>query len=204
MRGSEQQYHLTAGDIAGFMDADLSPAERARIEAHLEGCPDCREELAAVSEMAHSAPQPVPAPHSRRPVRKWLPLTIGIALAASLAAFLLLRPIQLEPFRGHEQLRAPDLGEGRARLGIVSPRPDSPTTAAGLRFVWKGSAAGLYRISVLTESGEPVWTADTQDTVMVLPAAVVLIPGRNYFWQVEGIADGIVSSTGYQTLRVRP
>ena len=204
MRGIAQQDHLTAGDIAGFLDADLTPADRLRVEAHLDTCTECRGELAAVSGLAHAAPQVAPVPDHRRPVRKWLPLTIGIALAASLAAFLLLRPAQLGPFRSPEQVRAPNLGEGRASLEIVAPGPDSVVASAALRFVWKGSAASFYRISVLTESGEPVWTADTQDTVMVLPATVVLVPGRHYFWQVEGIADGIVSSTGYQTLRVRP
>jgi len=203
MGGTEQQYHLTAGEIAGFLDADLAPAERFRIEAHLDECAECRDELAAVSGLAHSAPRPALALR-RRLVRRWLPFAIGSALAASLAAFLLLRPAHVGPFQSREKLRAPDVREGRAHLETISPRPDSAITASRIGFRWKGSAAVLYRITVLTERGEPVWTADTQDTVIALPGTIALVPGRTYFWQVEGIADGIVSSTGYQTLRVRP
>ena len=37
--------------IDPYLDDDLAPGEAARVEAHLEGCPDCRSELAAARRL---------------------------------------------------------------------------------------------------------------------------------------------------------
>jgi hypothetical protein len=83
----------------------------------------------------------------------------------------------------------------------VSPADDSTATAP-LVFTWRAATADVYRISVLAEAGDPVWTAETNDTTIALPDSISLQPGRAYFWSVEGIANGIVASTGVHRLQV--
>lgn len=198
--------HLTAGEIAGYLDRDLAEADRHRVEHHLEACAECRGELTAVARLADShapAPsiRPLPTP---RPARRQLPLALAGALAAGLAALFLIRPGIVGNAPRREPVRAPDFGEGRARLEIVSPSPDSIVAANRLALTWHSSQASLYRVTVLSESADPLYTADTRDTSIALPDSITLLPGRTYFWRVEGIANGIVSSTGATRLRVRP
>ena len=84
----------------------LGPDERAAFEAHLEGCPDCREELATLAPLARLLPLadpdrlcPAPAPpprladqvasavaHERRVRRRRRGFRGGLALAGGLAA----------------------------------------------------------------------------------------------------------------------
>ncbi len=206
--GMNSTDHLTAGEIAGNLDRALSETDRVRIESHLEACAECRAEWLAAARLADSYAAPARStdlpPGLRLPARRWLPLALGGALAAGLAALLLFRPNLVNPFRPGEPVRAPDLGEGLTRLEIVAPSPDSVVSRDRLSLVWRGSTSNLYRVTVLTESAEPVWTADTKDTAIVLPDSVALLPGRPYFWRVEGIANGITASTGAHRLRVRP
>jgi hypothetical protein len=200
--------HLSEIELSGLLDHALAGEDRVRAEQHLEGCAECRAEWLAVARLADSYEakdrSTAPRPTLRRPARRWLPLAVGGALAAGLAALLLFRPDLVTRVQPREPLRAPDFSEGRTRLEIVSPSPDSSVSRPGLSLIWHGSAASLYRVIVLTESGEPVWTADTPDTTVALPDGVTLLPGRLYFWRVEGIANGITASTGANRLRVRP
>jgi|ERR1041385_133048 hypothetical protein len=198
----EEPGHLTEAQLAGYLDRDLNRDERRRVEAHLDDCPVCRAELAAVARLAESSRADIPvaeSPRGRVGRLRW-PLVVGGALAAGLAAAVLFRPTDAGP--GRQPARAPDFREGRARLDIVSPAPDSAVTASSLVFTWRGSAGDLYRVTVLSESGEPLWTGDTADTSVALPAGVVLLPGRSYFWRVDGIADGIAASSGVHRLRI--
>jgi len=55
-----------ANDLSAYLDEELSPAERARVEAHLATCEQCRarlEELRQTVVLLRSLP-PVPAPRS--------------------------------------------------------------------------------------------------------------------------------------------
>jgi len=207
LTGSDPADHLTAGEIASLLDHSLTVADRGSIEAHLDACAGCRAEVLAVARLAESygssAGLTAPRSPGRSVRRRWL-FGLGGAIAAGLAALLWFRSGFPNPGSAHQPVRAPDFGEGRARLGIVAPSPDSLSPRAGLRLLWRGSSATLYRVIVLTQSGEPLWTADTPDTAIVLPDSVTLLPGHIYFWQVEGIGNGITASTGAHRLRVRP
>lgn len=41
-------------DLAAYLTGKLAPPERARFEAHLDGCPECREEVAALAPTARA------------------------------------------------------------------------------------------------------------------------------------------------------
>ena len=198
-----QSEHLSPSDLAGFLDRDLDTSRRRQVEAHLDQCPECRYELAEVARVAAS----VPAPNgiARHKARRWLPLVLSGALAAGFAGVALLRRSQApESPAATQPIRAPSLSEGRAWIGIVSPRANATTAARGVAFTWHALAADFYRITLLTESGEPVWTLETPDTSVTLPSKISLVPGRAYFWHVDAVAAGISASTGSHRFQVSP
>lgn len=198
-----QSEHLSPSDLAGFLDRDLSTARRQQVEAHLEGCPECRHELAEVASVAANLAAPNGRARGRR--QRWLPLVLTGALAASLAGVALVRRFRApEAAAGTQPVRAPSLSEGRARFGIVSPETNATTPAHGVAFTWHALAADFYRITLLSESGEPVWTLETPDTSATLPAKVSLLPGHAYFWRVDAISAGIGASTGAHRFQVSP
>jgi anti-sigma factor RsiW len=43
-----QSQHLTADDVAAYVDREVADAERGRIEEHLSWCPSCLDEVAAL------------------------------------------------------------------------------------------------------------------------------------------------------------
>lgn len=38
-------HRWTPGHVSPYLDSELSPAERARVERHIDECPECRELL---------------------------------------------------------------------------------------------------------------------------------------------------------------
>ncbi len=196
----ERPDHLAAADIAAYLDRSAARSRRDRIEQHLEACPECREELVLVARLVDSAP-PATAPGRNRPRRYVSRIAVGVALAAGLAALAIARPGLISPSR-RDPVRAPDFSEGRSPLDVVSPVGDSLLTRDGLVLSWRGARVSLYRVTVMTLGGEPVWTTDTPDTAIVVPDTVRLVPGSTYFWRADGIAIGIAASTGAQRLRV--
>lgn len=194
VRENESLGHVTESDLAGYLDNDLGPADRRRVEAHLDACVECRLELVAVQRLAasyRSSMRRIP-----RPV--WAGLGVGAALAAVLAGLMLLP-------RGHtvapplpDTVRAPvqEAGrEGRRRIDVVAPPSDTAVPGQALVFAWRATAADVYRLTVLTDSGDPVWSLETADTSAAVPTGIRLRPGA-YFWRVDAIADGISATSG--------
>ena len=213
--------HLTASEIAGYLDGDLAAGERRTAEVHLDACPSCRAELTAVGRLA-GAWDATPAaddrgraakPDARRPRGSWpRAATLGV-LAAGLAGVLIARraPDPIGPPAEAAAPAAVERGTGAAAPvpaassgGIAAVAPADTVAATSARFVWRPARADVYRLTLHAEDGAPVWTGETTDTTLALPADVPLRPGARYFWRVDGIADGIAVSTGALLLHVRP
>ena len=197
-----QPAHLSPNDLAGLIDQTLDPAAQARIEAHLDTCAVCREELAEVTRLAHSLQsQPV----SSRPRRRlWGGLALGGVLAASLALIVLRSPRPSDSAVPARPVRTPATGEGLARIEVLSP-PESLTAGAGPpAFTWHSVGADVYRFVLLSDNGELLWTGETADTSLTLPRATALLPGERYWWRVDATTEGIVASSGARRLQVSP
>lgn len=196
--------HLTAEQIAAYLDHDLTESIRDRVEQHLEACAQCRAELQAAAQLVDSW---TPATNRQGDIRRRarrVPFTlIGTFAAAAVALIVFTGPRLLTSARQSDVSRAPVLSEGRSHLEVISPNPDSIVGAHPLIFTWHASPASLYRVTVLTESGEPIYSAETRDTSLVLPDSVRLNPERIYFWRADGTGNGIVSSTGAALLRIK-
>lgn len=178
--------HLDAMDIAAFVNGNVDAATRARVLAHVNDCPECRDEIMEASHIASKLP-------SRG---RWqVPLT-AFAIAAALLIMLLPKAgtrAPSEPVRG-----------GPAASPSLRGSP-APTDTTGVptaltprdrvdhvdRLVWSAASGALrYRARLYEEGGVVIWSATTVDTVVLLPDSVRLGPRRTYFWKVEANPDG--------------
>jgi hypothetical protein len=204
--------HLTEGELAGYLDRDLSATERQSVERHLDGCDECRAELVAVAGLVdrwnagdtRSQPAPsVPGRLSRR--RSWRgPMgVVGLAAAAALAALLLVVPGP-EPFA--------EAGRDRERLsteGVAPLRTHAPTDAGAvgrddLRFAWADQGTDSYRLTITAEDGGLVWSVTLADTLAVPPDTLHLEPGARFFWYVDAMSAGVVARSGVRSFTVTP
>lgn len=185
--------HLSAADIAAFIDRSLPLDARADAELHLSGCDRCREELASCARLAGS----VPALPQRR-TTWWVG---GLAAAAVIVA-IVLQPTAARIDRGASVERA-SVNAG-SRMTVVSPT--GLVTTSDLRFVWRrDDRSSGYRVILTDSIGAPIWTEDVVDTSAVPPVPIHLKPGARYFWRVEALhADGSATQSDETPFRIRP
>src|SRR2546426_11618463 len=107
MHGEIGARHLTAEDVAAYADRGLVAAERARVEAHLAACAECRAEVVAVARLSRS--------FARR--GRWAGMAPPSA-AAVLVLFLARWPRPRGP--GGAALREPAVTTAVAPTGIAS------------------------------------------------------------------------------------
>ncbi|HEX9165108.1 MAG TPA: zf-HC2 domain-containing protein [Gemmatimonadales bacterium] len=190
--------HLTEADLAGYLDRDLEADRRRQVELHLEWCDACRADLVAAMRLA----SPDPAIRVHRVRWAW----VATALAAGLAAVMLVRPPRpSSPESPEPPVRASaDRRESLLPMSVVGPADNAVVPRDAISFTWRPVRADFYRVTILSESGEPVWSLDTPDTTVRPPASVGLRPGRSYFWQVEAIADGVTATSGARRVQVAP
>ena len=188
--------HLSATEIAAFIDSTLAPDARAAAEFHLTGCARCREELASCLRLASSAPM-----RSRRRV-SW-PLVGSIAAAVLIVAVL--RPVTRREVPSAVRERAP----GLTPTGQLSIAPPGNSTIArrDLRLVWRRDLDAVgYRVVITDSAGTPAWnSADVTDTSVVPPTSAPLNPGARYFWRVDVLhADGSTAQSATTGFRIAP
>ena len=186
--GDMTDAHLTERQLASYLDRALDSRERSLVEAHLEGCDECRDELLEASGIAATAPVPR---------RRWV---VAAAAAAAVAAVVLLLPTRRP---GGEVIRGPDDGEGVPGVQPVSPAQGGQVPQSAVRLTWRRApAAELYRITVTDAAGAPVWSDSTSDTTLAPQAT--LRPGK-YYWVVDALlADGRAATTGNLGFTVVP
>ena len=201
--------HLSEHELAGFLDDDLAPEERQRVIAHLDQCPRCRRELVDMQQVVDAyAPAREPAATPRRePSGKRWPVVAGIgglAAAAVVVAMLAGRPgTSEEPLQPRVRgANIPAVGESRQRIAVVAPPESATVSARSVAFSWRPTGADVYRFTLLSESGEPIWTHETPDTTLRLPVSVAPARETAYFWRVDAIADGIAATSGIRVVRM--
>jgi hypothetical protein len=183
--------HLSAGQLAGFLDRTVATSERKAIKAHLAECDQCRHELIEVGRLARG-------PRQRRWIA-WVPA--GVAAAAAVA-FLLLRSPG-EPRSDTLRGTGPD---GVSPIAAVAPALDAVITPDSLVFVWHAAAPDAqYRVRLTDQLGNVVWSVSQAETTAVLPRSVVLEPNRSYFWYVDALfPDGHSGTTGARHIQTAP
>jgi len=193
----ESQSHLSAGDIAAYVDGDLTSSESDRVEAHLAACDECRAEVVAVQRLVRTRP---------RVGRRLLLVPIGLAAAAAIV-FALLARFPESSSTGRDVLRSdsvPSDAAPGARIDIIAPRDGDTVSVTRAKFAWRALARdATYRFTLADQSGRAVWTTTVSDTLVLLPAEVMLQPGTSYFWYVDALrADGRSASSGVHRIVV--
>jgi hypothetical protein len=133
---------------------------------------------------------------ARRGVR-WrfvLPLAAGI-----LVAVMLVRPASQPDARPTERAVAND---GSA-IALVAPAADAPLLVGKTRLVWRALDDSVsYHVVLKDASGDEVWTGETADTAIVVPASVRLRAGEPYVWRVDGQrTDGTSAASAEMSVR---
>lgn len=193
---SADEHHLTPDQVAGFLAGALGPAERSEVAGHLDGCVECRHELIAVGGMVADQAAAVVAPPTSR--RRRL-TAVGMAIAAGIAVIAFVRGRPEETV-----VRAdgtPGMGEGVPAIGIVEPL-DGAEVKDSVVLRWRSAGRDSYHVFLLSEDGRPLWSIQTADTVVRVPASVAVEPGAMYFWRADAVGNGIVATTGVHRLTV--
>jgi len=167
--------HLDPADIVAYVDRVASRADRARIETHLAGCAECRDEVSDAARIIATMPR-------RRFSRRSAIISVA-GIAAVLLVFLVPRP-----HRPADDVRH----RGAAAVARTQPTIISPVGAVdSVRlFVWSSlPRASRYDLTVFDSTGTVLWKATTIDTVLAAARELSLHPGVSYFWKVEAQTD---------------
>jgi hypothetical protein len=183
--------HLSAVEIAGFIDSTLAPDARAAAELHFSNCAVCRGELASCLRLAGT----VPARPSHR-----VSLPFVAAAAVVLAAALL-------PFA--RRVTPPSLverGSATARAETMTPANGSVIRGNDIRLAWQRYATAVsYHVVLTDSSGTLVWSADVSDTSVTPPVALPLVSGARYFWRVDVLhGDGSSAQSRTAAFTIAP
>jgi len=188
--------HPSAEDIAAYLSGRLAPASIEALERHLVECAECRQVVTSARRVlrTHRAPQRL----------RWM-------VPSSAAAILLIAILIRVPAStvGDEPLRS-DSGaagsESALTIPVVAPREGEVVPNRPIVFVWRAqSKRPLYRLSLTEASGRQLWSGETTDTTLSLPAEVPLDRGQTYFWTVDALAaDGRSLTTRSQRFSIAP
>jgi hypothetical protein len=110
---------------------------------------------------------------------------------------------------GDEPLRS-DSGtagsESELTIAVVAPRDGEVVPGRPIVFVWRAQNGGpLYRLSLTEASGRQMWSGETTDTTLSMPAEVPVVRGQTYFWSVDALgADGRSLTTRSKRFSIAP
>ena len=187
--------HLSAAQVAAYVDGTVTGDERAYVEEHLLECDACREEVTACARLVSATPSLI------APGIRWR-VAVPIA-AALLAAVVLTRP------DGSDRV-GPALERGESpnasRIVLIAPPPGALVEAGVTLLVWRpiDRAAG-YQVVVKDSTGGLLWRADVTDTSVALPRGLALRAGDAYVWRVDGgRTDGSTATSAETGFRIAP
>jgi anti-sigma factor RsiW len=187
--------HPSAEDIAAYLSGRLAQASSEALEQHLVECAECRQVVTSARRVlrTHRAPRLV-----------WV--VPSAAAAMLLIAILIQVPGSTV---GDEPLRS-DSGaagsESALTIPVVAPRDGEVVSSGSIVFVWRAQNGGpLYRLSLTEASGRQMWSGETTDTTLSMPADVPLDRGQAYFWTVDALgADGRSLTTRSKRFSIAP
>lgn len=199
--------HLTENELAGFLDQDLSPEERDRVEVHLDACQACRDELVEVTRLVAQNQEAGVSSASGQEEESggWrLPAGIaGVLVAAALATVFLVQPGGVSMDGTAPELER-SVTEGLEQLAVHAPLDNAVVAREELRFVWADHGTQSYRITVTAEDGALIWSHSQADTIVVPPADIELSSEGRFYWYVDAVSGGVVARTGARSFRIEP
>lgn len=223
-------------ELGGLADGSLAQFAAARLRDHVAGCARCQTELTLLKEFENASPAPdeegavswISARLERRFAEESAgPMLSGIPRGAALPRRSWFTAVN----RGGFALAAAALGaaviiglrEGRAP-GLTQPSPAAltvlrsagitPLSPAGdldappneLRWEPRTDAAS-YSVQVMEVDHAGLWSAETRDGSIALPAALRarIVPGKPLLWEVvaKDAAGRVIASSGKQRFKIK-
>ncbi len=166
MPGEKIAGHLTAMEVAAYVDNGLEAAARARVRSHVAECDECRGEVIAVARLARTGSR-----------YRWKTL-VPLAAAAALVLYF-------APWRPSDST-APVLREPGVTT-IVAPTPIAPRGAVKAlpALTWSSvPLADRYEVTLFDADGSVLWETQTADTTAVVAATVRIVVGVPHYWKV--------------------
>lgn len=189
LNGENVSEHPSSEEVAAYLSNALSTKELTELEAHLVACQQCRREVTSARRLLR-------APVSPR-VPRWIMPAVAAAAVLAVVVLSPLRSPRLETASTRAREDAA-VSVTTPRIRIVSPVNGDTVRAKQVVFAWQRAAnAPLYRVTLTDAGGAAVWTGNTSDTTITLPAGVSIEKARNYFWFVDALGpDGTAVTTG--------
>jgi anti-sigma factor RsiW len=222
-------------ELDGLDDGSLTESASRRVRSHVAACPRCQTELALLHEFERASPRageeaaarwitgqleqkfagtlPKPQGERRNDERsRWSFLATlrpmqaaGFAMAAALlvaAVGIALRdsrPPQISTALSERQVFR------SGEVSVVAPAENPAAPPSELRWApW--AAADSYSVRVMEVDRKELWSAETRQTAVALPAAVraQIVPRKPLLWEVIARdADGrTLASSGIHTFMV--
>lgn len=185
----DEAAHLSPDVIAAYAEGRAPGPVREAVERHIGGCDECRRDVATVVRLRRTS----------TPRWAWPAASL---LAAGILFVMVSRGAN--PGRGPSEPVVRSELSGRIAITVVGP--DSVVDPGAATFAWRAlGGQARYAFTLATVDGRPIFSTETADTVLALPARVTLERGRSYLWYVDAqTPGGRTASSGLQTLRTRP
>jgi putative zinc finger protein len=232
---SPSQSCVTLIELDGLADGSLTGSASRRVRSHLGGCPRCQMELALLQQFERASPRAGEEADARW-ITGQLEQKFAGALSARQAERLkpegsrrsfwpALRPLQAGGLAIAAVLLVAAVG-----IALRDSRPPEMSTAVSERQVFRSgevsvlepaenpaeapsklrwapwAAADSYSVRVMEVDRKELWSAETRQTAVALPAAVraQIVPRKPLLWEVVARdADGrTLASSGIHTFVV--
>ncbi len=171
--------HDTRELLSALLDEELAPAERAQVQAHLEGCPDCRRELdglgstVSLLSRVERVRAPVgfvdkvtaglqPVPWYRKLGRMvFLPLSVKLPIEAG--AMVVIAVLGVYLLQGTPELK----DAARLDLPAITTRPEAPPAAPAPPV--PAPAPAEERVAKLKSEAPPASTGERERANVARP-----------------------------------
>jgi hypothetical protein len=180
-------------DLLALVRRDGPEERRLEILDHVMTCNECRRELALL-QAVETAGAAMERPSREQPKiwDRWKPLALAASLLLAVGLGIAVR----------ERSLSDDITRGGKSIQLLAPPPEIPA-GQPLLFVWHPLAGALrYRVEILDPADAVVFTAQTPDTIMRVPADR-LRSDRDYRWWVRDATPGAQRSSPLRRLRIR-
>ena len=196
---SDKPGHPSAAEVAAYLDRTLPQVEHTQIEAHLDDCRECREEVVALSRVLRKL--------GPKPILRWVAVGGIAATLALVVGRMALGPGNVTAPNTTQPIERSAPGEGHAGLVAIRPTGNAPVRRDAVLLQWASAPnPGVhYRLTLSQADGRVLWTASTRDTMLQVPSSVRLAGGRTYYWYTDVLLpDGRTLTTGVQEFRLIP
>ena len=184
---------VSPDDLLALVRREGTEERRLEILDHVMACNQCRRELALLQaiEAAGAALEPS-SRHSPKIWNRWKPLTLAASVLLALGLGIAVR----------QRSSSDDISRGGEAIQLLAPPLEVPS-GQPLVFVWHPLVgARRYRVEILDRADAVVFTRETPDTTISVPADR-LRPGVDYRWWVRDATPGAQRASPLRRLRVR-